>query len=67
MDSLVEGMSDEKSNMLRRKLRSHIGQPESNQLMENSGAIIGSYTAKEAEKWIAEFKKAVPEIPEDDS
>ena len=67
VDSLVEGMSDEKANMLRRKLRSHIGQQESNQLMENSGAIIGSYTAEEAEKWIAEFKKAVPEIPEDDS
>ena len=67
VDSLVEGMSDEKANMLRRKLRSHIGQPESNQLMENSGAIIGSYTAEEAEKWIAEFKKAVPEVPEDDS
>ncbi len=67
VDPLVEGMSDEKSNMLRRKLKSHIGQPGSNQLMENSGAIIGSYTAEEAEQWIAEYKKAVPEIPGDDS
>ena len=67
VDSLVEGMSDEKANMLRRKLKSHIGQPESNQLMEDSGAIIGSYTKEEAEKWIAEYKKAMSEIPGDDS
>ncbi len=67
VDSLVEDMSDEKANMLRMKLKPHIGQPKSNRLMENSGAIIGSYTEEEAEKWIAEYKEAVPEVPENDS
>ena len=67
VDSLVEGMSDEKANMLRIKLSSHIGQPESNQLPEDSGAITGSYTKEEAEKWIAEYEQAMSEVPEDDS
>ena len=30
-------------------------------------SITGSYTKEEAEQWIAEYKKAVPEVPEDDS
>ena len=67
VDSLVEGMSDEKANKLRRKLKRHIGQPESNQLLENSGAIIGSYTEEDAEKWIAEYEQAMSKVPEDDS
>ena len=67
VDSLVEGMSDEKATMLRMKLSSHIGQPKSNQLMENSGAITGSYTKEDAEQWIAEYEQAMSEVPEDDS
>ena len=67
VDSFVKDLSDERANTLREKLTPHIGKPKSNQLPENSHAIIGSYTAEEAEKWIAEYKKAVPEIPEDDS
>ena len=67
VDSLVEGMSDEKANELRWKLKRHIGQPESNQLPEDSRAITGSYTKEEAEQWIAEYKKAVPEILGDNS
>ena len=65
MDSLVEGMSDEEANMLRIKLSSHIGQPKSNQLPQDSGAITGSYTKEEAEQWIAEYEQAISEVPED--
>ena len=67
VDSLVEGLSDEKANELREKLEPHIGKPVSNELPENSGAIIGFYTEEEAEKWIAEYEKAMLEVPEDDS
>ncbi len=59
MDSLVKDLSDEKANKLREKLTPHIGQPESNQLPEDSGAITGSYTKEEAERWIAEYGQAV--------
>ena len=57
MDSLVEGLSDEKANELREKLEPHIGIPESNELPEDSGAITDPYTEEEAEEWIAEYKK----------
>ena len=67
VDSLVEDMSDEKANMLRMKLKPHIGQPKSNRLMENSGAIIGSYTEEEAEKWIAEYNQSMSEVRGDNS
>ena len=33
-------------------------------LLENSGAITGSYTAEEAERWIAEYEEAMGERPE---
>ena len=67
VDSLVKDLSAEKANELRQKLAPHIGQPKSNQLPQDSHAITGSYTEEEAEKWIAEYKKVVPEVPEDDS
>ncbi|MYA24603.1 MAG: pentapeptide repeat-containing protein [Gemmatimonadetes bacterium] len=67
VDSLVEGMSDKEANILCIKMSSHIDKPKSNQLPQDSGAIIGSYTAEEAEQWIAEYKKAMPEVSEDDS
>ncbi len=67
MDSLVEGLSDEKANDLREKLEPHIGKPVSNELPEDSGAITGTYTEEEAEQWIAEYEKAMSEVPKDDS
>ena len=67
VDSLVEGLSDKEANMLRARLELHIGQPESNQLPQDSHAITGSYTAEEAEKWIAEYEQAMSEVPGDDS
>ena len=52
---------------LREILESHIGKSASNELPEGSSAITGAYTAEEAEKWIAEYEEAMPEVPEDDS
>ena len=67
VDSLIEGLSDDKAMGLRECLRPHIGKPPSHQLPEDSGAITGSYTEEEAEKWIAEYKKAMSEVPESNS
>ena len=67
VNSLVKDLPDEVASKLREKLASHIGQPESNQLPENSGAITGSYTKEEAEKWIAEYEQAMSEVRGDDS
>ena len=67
VDSLIEGLSDDKAMGLRECLRPHIGKPPSHQLPEDSRAITGSYTKEEAEKWIAEYEKAMSEIPGDDS
>ena len=67
VDRLVEGLSDDKTTLIRECLRPHIGKPMSFQLPEDSDAITGPYTAEEAEKWIAEYKKAMSEVPGDDS
>ena len=64
VDSLVEGLSDEKARTLRERLEPHIGKPVSHELPENSGAIIEAYTAEEAEQWIAEYNEAMSEVPE---
>ena len=67
LDSLLEGLSEEKTNELREKLEPHIDQPMSYGLPEDSGAITGAYTKEEAEEWIAEYEKAMSEVPKDDS
>ena len=69
VNSLVKDLSDEVASKLRGKLTSHIDQPVRNQLPQDSEATTdtGSYTEEEAEQWIAEYKKAMSEVPEDDS
>ena len=67
MDELVEGLSNRKANELREKLEPHIGEPISHELPKDSGAITGVYKKKKAKKWIAEYKEAMSEKPEDDS
>lgn len=62
LDSLVEGLPDDSTAILREKLTSHIETQPSNRLPKNSGAICGSYTEEEAEQWIAEYKEAVSEV-----
>ena len=67
LESLVKNSPDGKANVLRKKLTPHIGKPESHELPQDSGANTGPYTAEEAEKWIADYEKAMSEVPEDDS
>ena len=59
VDSIVSGLSDDAADRLREKLVRHIGKPVSNKLPDDSGAIIGCYSEKDAEKWIAEYEEAV--------
>ena len=67
VDSLVEGFSYEKAEILREKLAPHIDQPESHELPEGSGAITGAYTAEEAEKWITEYEAAMSKVPKEET
>ena len=60
--SIGKGLSDEAANQLREKLVEHIGEPESHELPEKSGAATGVYTAAEAAQWIAEYKKAMSAV-----
>ena len=60
----VEGVwSEEKKHYLRANLTTHVDKPLSFELPENSGAITGAYTKEEAEQWIAEYEKAMSEVP----
>ena len=61
VDSIVEGLPDESAKLLREKLKPHIGKPPSSQLPEDSPAT-GTYTEEEAEKWIAEYQKAMSAV-----
>ncbi len=63
IDSIVKNLSDKKAKYLREKLETHIDRPVSHELPENSDAITGTYTAEEAEQWIAEYDKAMSEVP----
>lgn len=68
VDSLVEGLSNEKAKELREKLEPHIGEPEGSELPTGFGHIFtGAYTEKEAEQWITEYEEAMSGIQEDDS
>jgi len=65
VDSLVNDLSDEEANMLRSKLERHIGPPKDpGDLPKNCGAKLGTYSKEEAEQWIAEYNKAMSEVPE---
>ena len=63
VDSLVQGLSDEKAKELREKLKLHIDKPEKKQLPKSSGAVAGVYTKEEAEQWIAEYEQAMSKAP----
>lgn len=66
LDSLLNGMSGDAASELREKLKSHVGKPACHDLPEDSGAITGSYTKEEAEKWIAEYQEAIHETCKED-
>ena len=65
LDYLVEGLSDEKAKELREKLSLDVNEPPSDELP--NVAITGSYTAEEAEQWIAEYNEAMSEAPQADA
>ncbi len=65
VDFLCEGLSDDNKKMvIRESLRQHISKPVSRGLPENSGAITGAYTERQAEQWINEYEEAMSESPE---
>ena len=64
VDSIVEGLSDEKARELRKKMEPHIGKPASNH--PPNSAITGTYTAEEAEQWIAEYEEVMSVFNEAD-
>ena len=59
VDSFVKGLRGENAEEWRRRLERHIGEPANHELPKDSGAITGTYTAEEAERWIAEYEKAM--------
>ena len=65
LDSIVKGLPEYATSELRTKLIPHIGQEPSHKLPDNSGAITGSYTKKEAEKWITEYNQATSAVSKD--
>ncbi len=66
VDSLVEGLADEKTKLLREVLDTHVGKPPRYELPEGSGAITGAYTEEEAEQWITEYEEAMRGVPKAD-
>ena len=67
VESILEGMFHETANDLREKLTPHVGKTTSYELPEHSGAVIGTYTGEDAEKWIAEFQEATGESGEEEN
>ena len=63
--SIGTGLPDEDAKNLRANLAAHIGKPASHELPEDSDAITGAYTKKEADQWIAEYKIAVSAVSGD--
>lgn len=59
VDSIVEDWPDEKAAKLRELLEPHIDRPAIREPLENSGALTGTYTAEEAEQWIAEYEEVM--------
>ena len=62
VDSIVKDLPDEEVKELREKLEPHVGKPASNELPEDSGAIVGAYTKEKAERWIDEYREATGEV-----
>ena len=62
VDSFVKCFSRDDADELREKLTRHIGKPASWALPKRSGAICGSYTKEEAERWIAEYDVAMEDF-----
>ena len=68
LDSVLESFPSGTAgrDRLSERLEPHVGLPASRDLPEDSGAITGAYTEEEAEKWIADYEKAMSENPGED-
>ena len=64
VDARVDGLPDVQAEFMRKRLEPHVDKPASHELPESSGAITGTYTEQEAERWIAEYEEAMGECPE---
>ena len=64
VESIVKGWPERDADKLRGELKLHSYIRASYELPENSYAITGAYTEEEAEQWIAEYNKAMSEVPE---
>ncbi len=62
-----QGLLTEETRKLLEKLTRHLDKPKSNKLPKNSGAITGTYTREDAEKWITEYKEAMSSVPKEDT
>ena len=49
--------TEEYAQNLKERLEKHVGQPESYELPQDSGAVTGRYTEEEAERWIQGYNK----------
>ena len=56
VDSIIENLPEHNTEILRSTLNPHINRPRSEELPQNCGADLGTYTKEEAEKWIAEYE-----------
>ena len=64
IESILEVEFDEDPSVLRGRLESHLEEPASHELPEGREATTEPYTREEAERWIAEYKEAMSEVPE---
>lgn len=71
LDALLDNLFDEnpqvRETYRERFEQRHIDQPASYELSKNSRAITGTYTAEDAEQWIAEYNEAMSEAPQADA
>ena len=58
VEELVKELSPERAEELRLKLQPHIGQEKIFRPRSESGADCGTYTKRQAKRWIVEYRKA---------
>ena len=66
VNSLASNLDTERGIKLHQALESHIDQLAVHELPADSSAIVGAYTADDAKRWIAEYRKARGKNPKAD-
>ena len=67
LDSSCKYLPEEQAKAGQERLYPHVGKPASYKLPKYSEVTTGSYTAEEAEQWIAEYNEAMSEAPQADA